>query len=75
MGDSVKVRWTHPNETDVFHWVVYYQYGSKWEYRILNRGARELVVNSSLSINNQIVPLGKVMVTAVDRVGNESGKE
>ena len=75
MGDSVKVRWTHPNETDVFHWVVYYQYGSKWEYRILNRGARELVVNSSLSINNQIVPLGKVMVTAVDRVGNESGKK
>jgi uncharacterized lipoprotein YddW (UPF0748 family) len=75
MGDSVSVHWTHANEADVFHWVVYYQYGSKWEYKILNRSARELMVNSSMSINNQIVPLGKVMVTAVDRVGNESGKK
>ncbi len=69
-GDSVKIGWKHPNEADVFHWVVYYQYGNKWSYTILNRRDRSFAVPVMAGKNK----LTGVMITAVDRVGNESQK-
>jgi uncharacterized lipoprotein YddW (UPF0748 family) len=63
-GDSLKINWTHPNEPDVFHWVVYYQYAGKWNYTILNRHDRMFTVGKN--------KLSGVSVSAVDRVGNES---
>ena len=63
-GDSLKINWTHPNELDVFHYVVYYQYAGKWNYTILNRHDRMFTI-----VRNK---LNGVFVTAVDRVGNES---
>jgi uncharacterized lipoprotein YddW (UPF0748 family) len=71
-GDSVSITWAHPNEKDVFRWVVYYQYGTRWEYHILNRNERSYKIRNSTTINNVSVPLGQVNVTAVDRTGNES---
>jgi len=74
VGDSVRVTWTYPTEAseDVFRWVVYYQYGTRWEYHILNRHEHTYMVKNSMMLNNVSVPLGKVFVTAVDRTGNES---
>jgi hypothetical protein len=63
-GDSLKINWTHPNESDVFHYVVYYQYAGKWNYTILNRHDRTYTITRN--------KLNGVSVSAVDRVGNES---
>ncbi|HEY0898906.1 MAG TPA: family 10 glycosylhydrolase [Sphingobacteriaceae bacterium] len=68
---TVKISWTHPKEQDAFRWVVYYQYGTNWEYKILNRQDRTLELNCN-SNGKTVMPLLKVAVTAVDRVGNES---
>jgi len=78
-NDSLKISWTHPDETDVFHWVIYYQYGNRWDYKILNWKDRSLtlavkdLVRTNTAVTTQ-QSLKKIIVTAVDRVGNESEK-
>jgi hypothetical protein len=71
IDDSLKINFTHPNESDVFHYVVYAQYGEKWSYTILNRNDRTL----SLSLIVGKTKLNAIAVTAVDRTGNESKLE
>jgi uncharacterized lipoprotein YddW (UPF0748 family) len=68
-GDSLKINWKHNNESDVFHWVVYYRYVNKWSYTILNRNDRTYSI-SLLSSDKR--KLNGLIVTAVDRTGNES---
>lgn len=68
MGDKIKINWTHPDSSDVFRWVVYYKYGSRYGYHILNR--RDRVDHLAFQENNNT--LDSVAVTAVDRTGNES---
>jgi uncharacterized lipoprotein YddW (UPF0748 family) len=64
-GDNVVVNWTHPNESDVFLWVVYHQNDKgRWSYDILTRNQRTFMLKKTQA--------QKVIVTAVDRVGNES---
>lgn len=71
IDDSLRINFTHPNENDVFHYVVYYQYGEKWSYIILNRNDR----TTSLSLIVGKTKLNAIAVTAVDRTGNESRLE
>ena len=66
--DTVNVSWTHKYEKDVFHWVVYYQYGKTWSYRILNRSDRKTELKTLKGKDK----LNAVAVAAVDRMGNES---
>jgi uncharacterized lipoprotein YddW (UPF0748 family) len=61
---QLKISWTHPKEKEIFKWVVYYQYGTKWGYTILNRNDRFLVKPKT--------GLKRIAVTAVGRTGNES---
>ena len=68
VDDSLRINWTHPNESDVFHYVVYYQYADKWNYTILNRNDRTLSVALLVGKNK----LTGIAVSAVDRTGNES---
>lgn len=74
-GDKLQVNWTPKDENDVFQWVVYYQYGNQWNYEILNRKARNFTLDRTISIKNTAISLSKVMVTAVDRNGNESKRQ
>lgn len=67
-GDTVNVSWSHKDEKDVFHWIVYYQYGKNWSYRILNQSDRKLELKPLKGKDK----LTAVAVTAVDRMGNES---
>ncbi|WP_300601679.1 family 10 glycosylhydrolase [Niabella sp.] len=67
-ADAVTVQWSHVNDKDVFHWVVYYQYGTSWSYKILNQDDRSLLLN----IQESGRALQRVAVSAVDRSGNES---
>ncbi len=66
----INIKWQHPDEKDVFQWVVYFQYGTKWDYQILNRKERIFQI-SKMSADKKNT-LTHVAVTAVDRMGNES---
>jgi hypothetical protein len=67
-GDTLNVSWTHKDEKDVFHWIIYYRYGKSWSYSILNRSERKTVLKTLKGKDK----LNAVAVTAVDRMGNES---
>ena len=71
-ADSFSVTWTHTDPTDVFHWIVYHQYGNIWTYTILNQNDRLLSLPAEGGTAKLPAPLKRVMVTAVDRTGNES---
>ncbi len=68
--NAVTVNWSHPDEPDVFRWVLYHKYGNIWTYTILNRQDRSL----SLKMQEGAGRLNAVMLSAVDRSGNESEK-
>ena len=69
--DIWRISWTHPDEKDVFYWIVYYKYGNRWDYRVLPRNERWLALNPTTGTQR----LTTVIVTAVDRTGNESEKK
>lgn len=75
-NDSVlTVRWTHPNQGDVFRWVVYYQMGNTWNYHILNRNDRSYDVKRTEGAPGSTQQkLTRLSITAVDRMGNESAR-
>ena len=68
--DKINIAWTHPDAKNVFQWVVYFQYGDKWDYQIFNRNDTRFVLQKTFG--DKLIPLNKIAVTAVDRVGNES---
>lgn len=70
--DSLQISWTHTNPSDVFRWVVYYEYGTTWNYKILNRKERSFAIKLTGGTDKAPLKLNRVAVTAVDRTGNES---
>ncbi|HEY1024690.1 MAG TPA: family 10 glycosylhydrolase [Sphingobacteriaceae bacterium] len=71
-NDKVTIHWKPENERDAFRWVVYYQYGNNWNYKILNRKERSLDLQQLSADAKSSFRLNRVIVTTVDRVGNES---
>ncbi|MGK6350388.1 glycoside hydrolase family 10 protein [Parapedobacter sp. DT-150] len=71
-GKEVDIHWQHPRINEVFKWVVYYHLGEAWDYRILEQGVTELTLPRYAP--DGVSKLGEVIVTAVDRLGNESKK-
>lgn len=75
-GDSLLVNWTHVNDKDVFRWVVYYRYGTNWNYQIVDQPAHSISLALKISDKtNKQQPINDIVVTAVDRTGNESNKK
>ncbi|MCY7310568.1 MAG: family 10 glycosylhydrolase [Chitinophagaceae bacterium] len=74
-GNVCKISWTHPDEKDVFHWVVYSLYGNTWSYKILNRNDRHAALDKTKQEGTITRNLTKIIVSAVDRTGNESEKK
>lgn len=82
--ENVNLSWSHPDEKDVFRWVVYYQYGDNWDYKILNYNDRSIDIARNLiapggkgqtasgDIVTKTIPIRRIEVSAVDRTGNES---
>lgn len=70
-ADSLLIKWTS-NEHDIFKWVVYYQYENKWEQRIFNKQETETFVKLYNNKSPEPSKLKFIIVTAVDRTGNES---
>jgi uncharacterized lipoprotein YddW (UPF0748 family) len=71
-GDTYRVTWSHKEESDVFRWVVYYQYGKVSQYTILNAQDRSWDLPKTWGTAKSPSPLVRIAVTAVDRTGNES---
>lgn len=71
----LEIMWKHPDEKDVFRWVVYYKYGNRWSYRILNQADHKIELSRTEGSGNNIRPLKAIIVTATDRTGNESVKK
>ncbi len=82
---TIVVTWSHENASDVFRYVVYYQYEKNWEYVILNNRDRMVAVPYSRTVRERargrqrgepaqpkVEYVTRVAVTAVARVGNES---
>ncbi|MDX9902859.1 MAG: DUF1343 domain-containing protein [Bacteroidales bacterium] len=86
-GDALRLSWTHSDPSDVSRWVVYYRYGSQWNQNILGPGATSdilpaFTVNRSFlmrtepekvtGVEQALIILDSIAVSAVDRYGNES---
>ena len=67
-SSTATIHWTHPDEKDVFKWVVYSRYGTREDYIILPAKERSFV----LPLQRGNTRLNKLAVSAVDRTGNES---
>jgi uncharacterized protein YbbC (DUF1343 family)/uncharacterized lipoprotein YddW (UPF0748 family) len=84
---NLNISWAHEKPDDIIRWVVYYKYGAKWNHRIhgsktssdqlsgfmvdenyLDRTDPETINN----IEDVLIPLEMIAVSAVDRYGNES---
>ena len=72
----VRVVWMHADVKDVFRYVVYYNHGTNQSYSILNRNDRSVLVPAYANgPNGTKIPLSRISVTAVDRMGNESARK
>lgn len=67
-GNQVAVEWEHNAEEKIFQWVVHYMFNGRWDYKILSKNERSLLLPASVNGHQ----LTKVGVTAVDRTGNQS---
>lgn len=69
---TLKVEWSHKDESNIFRWVVYQQYGNKYSYTILNKNDRTLILPYKEQQGKSIQPLKRIAVTGISRTGNES---
>lgn len=85
--DSLKISWNYKNPEDISTWVVYYKQGPRWNYIIHGNPARTdklqaFAVNQTFinrtdplsikKIEDVLIPMDSIAVSAVDRFGNES---
>ena len=86
-NDTLKVTWNHKDKDNIARWVVYYKYGSIWDHTIhgnpitsdnipgylINMGKMgEAFPSDMAELEEMLIPLTQVAVSAVDRYGNES---
>ncbi len=85
--DTMKITWSHTDINDIARWVVYFRYGNQWNYDIqgntvLTEKVPAFLVNKSLltgtdpssvmKVQDLLIPLDSIAVSAVDHFGNES---
>lgn len=73
-NDSLLIRW-ETKDDDVFKWVLYFQYNTKWEQRIFNKQETETLIKLYNNSTPEPDKLKYIMVTAIDRMGNESSQK
>lgn len=85
--DTLKIEWHHPKPEEISNWVVYTKYGQVWKHNIHGRRTASdnvagFIMNDEYinktdhglieNIENVLIRLDSVAVSAVDRFGNES---
>ncbi len=80
-ADKVNISWDKNSNKDIFNWVVYYKYGTRWEYKILTGDIFNCDVPLTYEYkqindkNEEVIRkynLTDVAVSAVDKISNES---
>ena len=60
-------------DKNTFKWILYYQYSDKWEYKIFSRDETKYMLGQkTIDANGKENNLKRVVVTSIDRLGNES---
>ncbi|MFZ4622174.1 MAG: glycoside hydrolase family 10 protein, partial [Bacteroidota bacterium] len=85
-NDSIAIVWNEKLDPDIFRSVVYFQFGTKWEYVIISAPQARTVLPLQRKIQKAVQTptadknsvestenLTSAAVTVVDRMGNESG--
>ncbi len=87
LNDSLYLTWEVKNTNDISRWILYHKYGENWDYKLFSHHTRNFVLPASRILikpkaykngldSSEIVPtitlLREIIVTAVDRFGNES---
>lgn len=70
--DNILINWKQTDAAAISNFVVYYQYGEKWDYQIVNDKTFQLSLPFNQSSSKK---LNRFIVTAVSRTGEESKKE
>lgn len=71
--NTVKITWVPEDANDAFKYVVYYRYGSTWNYQVMNRKDNLLEIPTHIEpVPSRKVKVNAIAVTTVDRTGNES---
>jgi hypothetical protein len=73
-GAAVELNWK-PKENDVFQYILYTNFDNNWEYQILPKSTNKKILNTFKMVDGKKVELKKVIVSAIDRAGNESSPE
>lgn len=74
---KLHINWLHEDVGDVNQWVLYFQRGKKWDYKILTSEHEAYVLPLVVRAEDGMTPpevLDTIAVTAIDRVGNESDR-
>lgn len=70
--ENISINW-ETSDINTFKWVLYFQYGDKWDYKILNRLAKNASLNKKIiDASGKEITLKNIIVSAIDRTGNES---
>ena len=80
-NEMLNISWNINKKENVFCWVVYFKYGGRWDYKIIEKETTSLLVpvyseeNYVTENDKQIkrqTELTEIAVSAVDRISNES---
>ncbi|MFN4808580.1 MAG: glycoside hydrolase family 10 protein [Bacteroidota bacterium] len=74
IGAAVELNW-NPKENDVFQYILYTNFENNWEYQILPKSTTRKSLNKFKIVDGKKIELKKVIVSAIDRAGNESNQE
>lgn len=85
-NDSIRISWNTEQNGDAFRMVLYFRYNTMWEYRIINSSNMKFSLSQKRMVKKEsrnpsgekeftetFETLNAVSVSAVDRMGNESG--
>jgi hypothetical protein len=65
--EMVHISWAKEDDKDILHWIVYYQYGKNWSYRIMDRSDSML----QLAPHDGKHALKNIAVSAVNHTGKD----
>lgn len=74
-AEDLMISWSSVKSNEVFNWVVFYKYGQRWNYKILNRAQLHTELPLFADLVEKKNPLTAVGVVAVSRTGNQSAFE
>lgn len=70
---KVDLSWQYPETGEAFKSIVYYRYGTDWEYKIM--GKKDVSVSLPMQRQKDGIELLEVEFAFIDRLGNESERQ